>query len=149
MYVVCRQTLYRLRYCLIMTGPRVNATIPMYTCSQNISLTMTESPLTIPPQWQTLQATAPGPRHLLSLERAQPNPLNAWISLAEPAHIHSQWADITARCSQGEFSSSASPFHSRRTVSVIHKRMDGALKQQPPGCSSHRTETGVGTANRR
>lgn len=67
----------RAMYCLIMTGPHVDATIPIYTCSQNTPVTMTESPLTIP-QWQALQATAPRPVHLLFLlERAQPNPLNA------------------------------------------------------------------------
>ncbi|KAJ5958632.1 Urea carboxylase [Penicillium vulpinum] len=61
-----------------------------------------EQPLTIS-QWRELQETVSEPTHILSLlERAQPNTSNAWISLATPEQIITQWEDITALRSQGK-----------------------------------------------
>ncbi|KAJ6002959.1 hypothetical protein N7451_005506 [Penicillium sp. IBT 35674x] len=59
-------------------------------------------PLTIS-EWRELQETLSGPKHLLSLlERAQPNTSNAWISLATPEQVITQWDNITALRAQGE-----------------------------------------------
>ncbi|KAJ5417622.1 uncharacterized protein N7487_001172 [Penicillium crustosum] len=61
-----------------------------------------DQPLTVS-QWRELQKTVSEPTHILSLlERAQPNTSNAWISLATPEQIITQWEDITALRSQGE-----------------------------------------------
>ncbi|KAJ5657584.1 Urea carboxylase [Penicillium longicatenatum] len=61
-----------------------------------------EQPLTIS-QWREQQEKASEPTHLLSLlERAQPNTFNAWISLATPEQIITQWEDIIALRSQGQ-----------------------------------------------
>src|SRR4051812_12439057 len=60
-----------------------------------------EQPLTIS-QWRELQETVSEPTHILSLiERAQPNTSNAWISLATPEQIITQWQNITALQSEG------------------------------------------------
>ncbi|KUM63053.1 hypothetical protein ACN42_g4044 [Penicillium freii] len=61
-----------------------------------------EQPLTIT-QWREVQRTVSEPTHILSLlERAQPNTSNAWISLATPEQIITQWENITAVRSQGK-----------------------------------------------
>ena len=61
-----------------------------------------EQPLTVS-QWLELQKTVSAPTHILSLlERAQPNTSNAWISLATPEQIITQWENITALRSQGK-----------------------------------------------
>ncbi|KAJ5518559.1 Urea carboxylase [Penicillium expansum] len=61
-----------------------------------------QQPLTIS-QWRELQNTVSEPTHILSLlERAQPNTSNAWISLATPEEIITQWKKITTLRSQGK-----------------------------------------------
>lgn len=61
-----------------------------------------ERPLTIS-EWRELQETVSEPTHLLSLlERAQPNTSNAWISLATPEQIITQWKNITELRAQGK-----------------------------------------------
>lgn len=60
-----------------------------------------ERPLTIS-EWWKLQNTVSEPTHILSLlERARPNTSNAWIALATPEQIITQWENITALRSQG------------------------------------------------
>ncbi|KAJ6030275.1 uncharacterized protein N7446_000663 [Penicillium canescens] len=69
---------------------------------QNHSTGGEEQPLTIS-QWRELQETVSEPTHILSLlERAQPNTSNAWISLATPEQIITQWENITALQSEGK-----------------------------------------------
>ncbi|KAJ5266602.1 Urea carboxylase [Penicillium angulare] len=61
-----------------------------------------EAPLTIS-EWRELQNTVSEPIHILSLlKRAQPNISNAWISLATPEQVITQWEDITAFRAQGQ-----------------------------------------------
>ncbi|KGO56906.1 Urea carboxylase [Penicillium expansum] len=61
-----------------------------------------QQPLSIS-QWRELQNTVSEPTHILSLlERAQTNTSNAWISLATPEEIITQWKKITTLRSQGK-----------------------------------------------